>query len=63
MFAWIGAAIAKAGRIALPVAALSAWAAPAVGGPSIGQVPEPATLLLLAVGLVVVWWGLKKRKP
>jgi hypothetical protein len=29
----------------------------------IGQVPEPATLLLLAVGLVVVWWGLKKRKP
>jgi hypothetical protein len=28
----------------------------------IGQVPEPATLLLLAVGLVVAWWGLKKRK-
>jgi hypothetical protein len=28
----------------------------------VGQVPEPATLLLLAVGLVVLWWGLKKRK-
>jgi len=29
----------------------------------VGQVPEPATLLLLAVGLIVLWWGLKKRKP
>jgi PEP-CTERM motif len=29
----------------------------------IGQVPEPATLLLLAAGLIVLWWGLKKRKP
>jgi hypothetical protein len=47
----------------LPVAALSIWAAPAVGGAPVGQVPEPATLLLLAVGLVVLWWGLNKRKP
>jgi PEP-CTERM motif len=29
----------------------------------IGQVPEPATLLLLAAGLIVLWWGLKRRKP
>ncbi len=28
----------------------------------ISQVPEPATLLLIAVGLAVLWWGLK-RKP
>jgi hypothetical protein len=28
----------------------------------IGEVPEPATLLLIAVGLAVLWWGLK-RKP
>jgi hypothetical protein len=27
-----------------------------------GEVPEPATLLLLAFGLVVLWWGLR-RKP
>lgn len=45
---------------------------PPQGGPAptfnaaftlIGQVPEPATLLLLGVGLIVLWWGLKKRKP
>jgi hypothetical protein len=34
-----------------------------MGGTPVGQVPEPATLLLLAVGLIVLWWGLKKRKP
>jgi hypothetical protein len=28
----------------------------------ISAVPEPATLLLIAVGLAVLWWGLK-RKP
>ena len=28
----------------------------------IGEAPEPATLLLIAVGLAVLWWGLK-RKP
>ena len=50
MFALIKSTIAKAWRIALPVAALSIWAAPAIGGTSVGQVPEPATLLLLAVG-------------
>jgi hypothetical protein len=27
-----------------------------------GEVPEPATLLLLAFGLIVLWWGLR-RKP
>lgn len=27
-----------------------------------GTVPEPATLLLLAFGLIVLWWGLR-RKP
>jgi hypothetical protein len=63
MFVLIKSAIAKAWRIVLPVAALSTWAAPAVGGAAVGEVPEPATLLLLAVGLVVLWWGLKKRKP
>jgi hypothetical protein len=63
MFALIKSTIARAWRIALPVAALSLSAAPAIAGPSIGQVPEPATLILLAVGLIVLWWGLKKRKP
>jgi hypothetical protein len=63
MSALIKSAVGKAWPIALPVAALSMWAAPASGGTAIGEVPEPATLLLLAVGLVVLWWGLKKRKP
>jgi hypothetical protein len=63
MFGLIKTTIAKAWRVALPAAALLLWAAPAIGGPSIGQIPEPATLLLLAVGLIVLWWGLKKRKP
>ena len=63
MFALIKSTMAKAFRVALPAAALSMWAAPAIGGTSVGQVPEPATLLLLAVGLIVLWWGLKKRKP
>ena len=55
--------IAKACRVALAVAVLSLTAEPAIGGAPVGQVPEPATLLLLAVGLIVLWWGLKKRKP
>jgi hypothetical protein len=63
MFALIKSAIAEAFRVALAVAAVSMWAAPAIGGTPVGQVPEPATLLLLAVGLIVLWWGLKKRKP
>ena len=28
----------------------------------VGQVPEPATILLFAVGLAILWWGIK-RKP
>jgi hypothetical protein len=63
MFALIKSTIAKASAVTLPVGALSIWAGPAVGGAPVGQVPEPATLLLLAVGLIVLWWGLKKRKP
>ena len=63
MSAMIKSTLAGARRTALAVAALSAWAAPALGDPVVGQVPEPATLLLLAVGLIVLWWGLKKRKP
>jgi hypothetical protein len=63
MFALFKSTIAKACPVALAVAALSMWAEPAIGGTSVGQVPEPATLLLLAVGLIVLWWGLKKRKP
>ena len=63
MFAWIKSTIARARRGALTVAALSIPAEPAIGGTPVGQVPEPATLLLLAVGLIVLWWGLKKRKP
>jgi hypothetical protein len=63
MFALIKSTIAKACPVALTVAALSIWAEPAMGGAPVGQVPEPATLLLLAVGLIVLWWGLKKRKP
>ena len=63
MFASIKSTLAKAWRTALPVVALSIWAEPAIGGAPVGQVPEPATLLLLAVGLIVLWWGLKKRKP
>jgi hypothetical protein len=63
MFALIKSTIAKAWRTALSVAALSIWTGPAIGGTPVGQVPEPATLLLLAVGLIVLWWGLKKRKP
>ena len=63
MLALIKSTIAKAFRVALPVAALSMWAGPAISGTPVGQVPEPATLLLLAVGLIVLWWGLKKRKP
>ena len=59
----IKSAIANARRIALPGAALATGAARARGGATVGQVPEPATLLLLAVGLVVLWWGLTKRKP
>src|SRR5690348_14117896 len=27
----------------------------------IGQVPEPATILLLGVGLALLWWGIKRR--
>ena len=63
MFASIKSTLAKAWGTALPVAALSVWATPAIGGTLVGQVPEPARLLLLAVGLIVLWWGLKKRKP
>ena len=63
MSAMIRSTLARPSRIALAVAALSGWAAPAIGDPVVGQVPEPATLLLLAVGLIVLWWGLKKRKP
>ena len=59
----IKSAIANARRIALPVAALSTWAAPAIGGATVGQVPEPATLLMLAVGVVALWWGQTNRKP
>ena len=25
-------------------------------------IPEPATLLLLGAGLVILWWGLKRRR-
>lgn len=28
----------------------------------VGQIPEPATILLFAVGLAILWWGIK-RKP
>lgn len=28
----------------------------------VGQVPEPATILLFAIGLAILWWGIK-RKP
>jgi hypothetical protein len=28
----------------------------------VGQIPEPATILLLGVGLALLWWGIK-RKP
>jgi hypothetical protein len=63
MFALINSTIARACPVALTVASLSMWAEPAMGGTPVGQVPEPATLLLLAVGLIVLWWGLKKRKP
>ena len=63
MSAMIRSTLARPSRIALAVAALSGWAVPAIGDPVVGQVPEPATLLLLAVGLIVLWWGLKKRKP
>jgi len=63
MFALIKSTIAEACPVAFPAAALSIWAEPAIGGTPVGQVPEPATLLLLAVGLIVLWWGLKKRKP
>jgi hypothetical protein len=63
MFALIKSTIAEAYPVAFPAAALSIWAEPAIGGTPVGQVPEPATLLLLAVGLIVLWWGLKKRKP
>ena len=27
----------------------------------VGKVPEPATILLLGVGLVLLWWGIKRR--
>lgn len=27
-----------------------------------GTVPEPATLLLLAFGLIVLWWGLRRKR-
>lgn len=56
--------LTQAARIATSGMTFALFAGPSHADPIqiVGQIPEPATILLLGVGLALLWWGIK-RKP